>query len=57
MKDHEIAALVNAARDIAVKYAGTQQLRCQLANLLVPVLKSLSQPQPTSQPNNAKDNQ
>ncbi|AUT68561.1 MULTISPECIES: hypothetical protein [Paraburkholderia] len=38
MKDHEIAALVNKVRDIAVEFHGAQQLRDRIANVLVPVL-------------------
>ena len=39
MKDHEIALLVNQIRDIAVECRDAQQLRCRIANALVPVLK------------------
>lgn len=39
MKDHEIAALVNALRDIAIKYHGAQQLREQIAAVVVPALR------------------
>lgn len=45
MKDHEIAALVNDIRDIAVKFAHTQQLRQAIADRVVPALKAaLSEP-------------
>lgn len=39
MKDHEIAALVNTLRDIAIKYHGSQQLREQIAAVVVPALR------------------
>lgn len=39
LKDHQIAELVNTLRDIAIKYHDTQQLREQIAHVLVPVLK------------------
>jgi len=42
MKDHEIAALVNELRDVAVTYGQTQQLRERIAHIIVPVLKELS---------------
>jgi hypothetical protein len=38
VKDHEIAQVVNRARDIATKYGHTQQLRAHLSELLAPVL-------------------
>ena len=31
MKDHELAEFINDLRDIAIKYAGTQQLRQRIA--------------------------
>lgn len=34
LKDNEIAALVNALRDTAVQYAGTQQLRDRISRLV-----------------------
>lgn len=36
-----IADLVNSLRDTAIKYQGSQQLRTQLANIIVPVLKGV----------------
>jgi len=39
MKDHEIKALVNDLRDIAVKYHSSGQLRERIAHVIVPVLK------------------
>ncbi|WP_270820405.1 hypothetical protein [Aeromonas sp. Y311-2] len=36
-----IADLVNNLRDTAIKYQGSQQLRTQLANIIVPVLKGV----------------
>lgn len=39
LKDHEVAAVVNALRDIAVEFGQTQQLRERIANLVVPILK------------------
>ena len=40
IKDHQIAALVNELRDIAVQYHGTQQLRERIAHVVVPVLRA-----------------
>ena len=40
LKDHQIAALVNELRDIAVQYHGTQQLRERIAHVVVPVLRA-----------------
>ena len=40
IKDHEIAAAVNALRDIAVKYHASGQLREQIAALIVPLLRA-----------------
>ena len=40
VKDHQIAALVNELRDIAVQYHGTQQLRERIAQVVVPVLRA-----------------
>jgi hypothetical protein len=34
LNDNEIAALVNALRDTAVQYAGTQQLRDRISRLV-----------------------
>ena len=39
LKGHQIAALVNELRDIAVEFHGTQQLRERIAQVVVPVLK------------------
>lgn len=41
MKDHEIAQLVNQVTEIAKKFHDCQQLRQNISNLLVPVLKTL----------------
>ncbi len=41
MKDHEIAALVNQLRDVATQYAGTEQLRAQIALVIAPRLRAL----------------
>jgi len=38
MKDHEKRELVNNLRDIAVKYAGSQQLREKIARCVLPAL-------------------
>ncbi len=40
LKDHQIAALVNELRDIAVQYHGTQQLRERIAQVVVPALRA-----------------
>lgn len=40
LKDHQIAALVNELRDIAVEFQGTQQLRERIAQVVVPALKA-----------------
>lgn len=39
MKDHQIAAVVNELRDIAVQFHGAQQLRERIAHVIVPLLK------------------
>lgn len=39
MKDHEKRELVNKLTEVAVKYAGTQQLREQIRKVLLPVLE------------------
>lgn len=36
MKDHELRELVNALRDVAIKYHGTQQLRERIAQVVHP---------------------
>ena len=41
LKDHQIAALVNELRDIAIQYYGTQQLRERIAHAVVPALKGV----------------
>lgn len=41
MKDHEIAALVNELRDIAVDFHAAQQLRERIAHVIIPHLKRL----------------
>ena len=38
MKDHEKRELINALTGVAVKYAGTQQLREQISHLVLSVL-------------------
>lgn len=43
MKDKKIAELVNTLRDIAIKYAGTQQLRSHIAHALVAPLQAEEQ--------------
>lgn len=40
LKDHQIAALVNELRDIAIQYHSTQQLRERIARTVVPALKA-----------------
>lgn len=45
LRDHEIRELVNQIRDIANLYAGTGQLRDQIAQVLVPVLKKANSDQ------------
>lgn len=40
LKDHQIAALVNELRDIAVEFHGTQQLRERIARAVIPALKA-----------------
>lgn len=42
LKDHEIAALVNALRDVALQYRDTQQLRERIAELIQPVAAKLA---------------
>lgn len=39
MGEHEIAATVNALRDIAIQYRDAQQLRARIARLIVPLLR------------------
>jgi hypothetical protein len=45
LKDNEIAALVNALRDTAVQYAGTQQLRDRISRLVNDALGAPVEPQ------------
>lgn len=40
IKDHEIAAAVNALRDIAVTYHASGQLREHIASFIVPLLRA-----------------
>lgn len=40
LKDHQIAALVNELRDIAIQYHSTQQLRERIARAVVPAFKA-----------------
>jgi len=42
LKDHQIAALVNELRDIAIEFHGAQQLRERIAQVVVPALKAKS---------------
>lgn len=44
MKDHEIAALVNNLRDVAISFHGTQQLRSRIQDLVLPAIKSAAAP-------------
>lgn len=46
LKDHEIAALVNALRDTAEQYAGTQQLRDRISRLVNDALGEQAQRPP-----------
>lgn len=39
LKDHEIAQVVNQLRDIAIQFHGAQQLRDQIARVIVPLLQ------------------
>lgn len=50
LKDHEIARLVNELTDVARKYAGTQQLRGQISEVVVKALR----PAPSIIGDNAK---
>ena len=43
-KDHEIAALVNKLRDVAIEFHGAQQLRVRIAEIVVPALKVMQAP-------------
>lgn len=47
LKDHEIAMLVNALRDTAVKYHDHQSLRERIAQLMVPALQGKGIPELT----------
>lgn len=38
-KDHEVSKLVNELRDVATTFAGTEQLRARLAEVVVPSLR------------------
>ena len=40
LKDHQISALVNELRDIAVQFHGAQQLRERIAQVVVPALRA-----------------
>ena len=40
LKDHQIAAMVNSLRDIALQFHGHDSLRERIANVLVPALKA-----------------
>ncbi len=39
MKDHEIAKIINKVRNVAKEFASTQQLRAQIASVLLPELE------------------
>ena len=41
MKDNEIAELINALRDVAVRYHDAQQLRERISFLILPICKKL----------------
>jgi hypothetical protein len=41
LKDNQIAGIINSVRDVALTYAGTQQLRERIAGVLRPVLCGL----------------
>lgn len=43
-RDHEIAALVNRVRDVAIEFHGAQQLRVRIAEIIVPALKGMQAP-------------
>lgn len=43
-KDHEVAAIVNELRRIALEYGGSQQLRSRIAEYLAPILKGERRP-------------
>ncbi len=49
MKDHEIAELVNALRDVALQFHGAQQLRERIAGLVLPVVKALNEQATTNE--------
>ena len=49
-KDHDTAKLVNELRDIAVKYAGAEQLRERIAQVIRPLALAASPTQPRPQP-------
>jgi hypothetical protein len=44
LKDHEISAIVNELRDIAIKYHDAQQLRECIAAVVVPALRGERKP-------------
>jgi hypothetical protein len=46
LKDHQIAALVNDLRDVAIKYQGAQQLREQIAHLVRAAFATPTSPAP-----------
>ena len=41
LKDHEIAALVNDLRDLAIEFAGSQQLRQRIHARLLPDIRRI----------------
>lgn len=41
MKDHEIAQMVNDLTDVAKTYAGSQQLRARISNVVIDHVKGL----------------
>lgn len=46
LKDHEVAALVNRLRDIALEFRDTEQLRERIAQEIIPVRDTLAATQP-----------
>ena len=53
VSDGEIANTVNALRDIAMEFYGSQQLRERIAYIVVPLLKT-AHPKETKWPNQTK---
>ena len=44
LKDHQIAQLVNELRRVAIRYAGTEQLREHISQAVVEALKNAPEP-------------